>query len=122
MKRVLFISPSKLAQQLMGLIVAGIPKKTEFRALSGLAEASGVFFTKPVQLIILDAALFQNGLLQELRQKPFAQSSLKILLADKAHIPSLAERHEWGIATCLVKPFLAEELTSLLNDKLGNKS
>lgn len=119
MKRILFISQSKLAQQLMALVVAAVPRKIDFYSAKSVAEISEEFSNKPVQLIVIDHTNSTKGTLQDLLPKPFAKTSQKILLVDKDNIPTPTERQTLQIDSCLVKPLLADELANVINKRLG---
>lgn len=120
MKHVIFVSKSKLSQNLMTLIVRSMPRKLHFTCFDSVAAAEHQYFTKPIQLVIVDKNALQNT-----TQKPFSQKALKnaktvLIHTREAHI-NREQLKEAGISDLLTKPFLAEELVEMIDNKLGYK-
>lgn len=120
MKHVIFVSKSKLSQNLMTLIVRSMPRKISFHCFDSVDAAEHQYFAKPIHLVIVD----KNTLL-DTTQKPFTQKSLKnakTLLIHTRDAPVNREQlKNTGISDLLTKPFLAEELVEMIDNKLGYK-
>ena len=124
MKRVLFISKSRLCHNLLQAVVTLVPKKAELTCAETIAEA--LLLPRrgaPVRLILVDwNALMEekNGVKEavKLGEHRLLASAVRILLHNRgAPFPeeALREQHFAGFHA---KPFLPEELAGIINDHL----
>lgn len=124
MKRILFLSKSRLSQNLMELIIPCIPKKIALTGLNDPVALATAYFPKPFQLVMLDENFLGETPEEALREQ-FASFGLrhakKILVC---HKNSRADRDKFanlGITHFHTKPFLAEELAAIVDKYLGHK-
>lgn len=120
MKHVIFVSKSKLSQNLMTLIVRSMPRKINFNCFDSIDAAEHQYFAKPIHLAILD-----KNTLPDTAQKLFTQKALKnaktVLIHTRDEHINREQLKNAGIHDSLTKPFLAEELVEVIDNKLGYK-
>ncbi|MBF0104760.1 MAG: hypothetical protein HQM16_05480 [Deltaproteobacteria bacterium] len=119
MKRIIFISRSKLSQNLMEIIIKSINKKIDYKPLSSLKELSKAHYSRPVQIVIVDNNAVRGEktsdteLFGAFESRYFVKSKKIFLHTRKDAIDrDLLERHGFGVF--LVKPFLTEELIDII--------
>lgn len=104
----------------MTLIVRSMPRKISFNCFDSVDAAEHQYFAKPIQLVIVD-----KNTLQDTTQKPFTQKALKnaktVLIHTRDESVNREQFKNVGISDVLTKPFLAEELVELIDNKLGYK-
>jgi len=109
-KRVLFVTKSKLAQNLLGIIIQSIPKKIELVTLDDLKTVGDSYFAKPINLILLDESVIVNTEEFKNLDKTKLKNAKRILIhkrnskVDKSNLGNL------GIKQFHAKPFLTEEI------------
>lgn len=125
MKRVLFVTKSKLSQNLLEIIIKSIPKKLEYHVVSNLDDLQIAFFPKPIQLVIIDSNVLSENGFQEAEWDLFKTSKLKaskkILIHARDTKFDLDKLKSVGVLQSLSKPFLPEELVEIINKQLGSK-
>lgn len=124
MKRILFLSKSRLSQNLMELIIPCIPKKISLTGINDPDGLSSAYFPKPVQLVMLDENFLEETSEETLREQ-FSSFGLrhakKILVCHKNSRADRKKAAELGISHFHTKPFLAEELAAIIEKYLGHK-
>lgn len=124
MKRILFLSKSRLSQNLMELIIPCIPKKIAFTSIHDPAELAPAYFPKPIQLVMLDENFLEESSEETLKEQ-FSSFGLrhakKILICHKNSRANRNKVSELGITHFHTKPFLAEELATIVEKYLGHK-
>lgn len=124
MKRIVFLSRSKLALNLMELLVPFVPKKAQVSGFSSLEQFEKTYFAKPVQLIIVDENfLGENGAASV--AQAFKRSNLKgagkIVLVGKNTAAAKEKFSSLEPAHFHTKPFLPEELAAIIDLNLGSR-
>ncbi len=122
-KHVVFISKSKLSQNLIELIVKTIPRKIDFTTFDDLHEVALAFFPKNIQLVILD----HNSIPKENSDLVFQQAFGKRQLKQAKKILMFSRDvdldHEYlkaqGFQHSYAKPFLPDELIDMVSQNLG---
>jgi hypothetical protein len=122
MKRIVFLSKSRLARNLLELIVPAIPKKVHYTGCPDLTVLAKTNFAKPVQLVLIDENFCSDSELDVLTktlQTSAFQSAKRLAFANKS---SARNRDQWDklrVSHVHIKPFLAEELANLIEKNLG---
>lgn len=125
MKRVVFLSRSKLALNLMELVMPSVPKKIQFRGFGNLEEIKKTYFPKPIQLVIVDDNILDGAAGTELHD--ILSNSLALKGARKIAVTSKSPRVDkaalaaLGLTHSYIKPFLPEELAGIIDKNLGGK-
>lgn len=120
MKQIVFISKSRLSQNLLGLLIPLIPTKTALKSYDSLASAAAQ--SKAVNLLIIDAnVLPTTGATNSLDflQKPAWKKAAPVLIHSRHQQLDQAALKAAGISNFYVKPFLSEELVTLIKDNLS---
>ena len=121
MKRILFLSKSRLSQNLMELITPCIPKKVILTGITDSAVLATMYFPKPIQLIIIDENFLDEafeGTLTELFSSFAFRHAKKVLVCHKNSKLNREKLSDLGIAYFHTKPFLAEELATIIEKYL----
>lgn len=120
MKRVVFVSRSKLSQNLLGLIMQSLPKKIEYTPLNTLEELEEALFSKAIHLILIDHnTIHPESSWAGLETKPLKTARKVFIHTRKTKLPHDLE--EVGFHQAVTKPFLTEELVELIENHLGGK-
>lgn len=124
-KRIAFISRSHLSQNLLGLVVATLPQKTEYQAFDDLSEAQGKNHGKNFTLVMVDLNAVNDipkmDVQTFLSQRGF-RNAKKILLHVRDRTLNPSEWTDLGFDFFLTKPFLPQEFLTLVTKRSGGKS
>lgn len=123
MKRIYFVTKSKLAQNLMDIIIKSINKKIDYKTLNFLSDLKSTPAAKPVQLLIVDHNAVENHpeTLDLIDSKQFSKSK-KIFVHSRSVKINRDRLEQLGFTHFLTKPFLPEEFIELIHSSLGGKS
>lgn len=124
MKEILFVSSSRLSQNLFKTVLSRFATRLNVHCLDSLDEIQGPGKKgKPVHLMVIDQNCFKNqddslrNLPLLLKQRPFAQA-IRILISPR-HAQNIRESSQKDFFHhCYVKPFLPSELTQIVWDHL----
>jgi hypothetical protein len=122
MKTLVFISKSRLSQNLLGLLVPLVPTKLSYITFDSLADAAKANFVKPAHLIIFDRNVLPETLSTNdfvFADKPNLKKATRILIHSRHADTDDTDLTPGDFAHCYVKPFLAEELVGIMKDNLA---
>lgn len=120
MKRVVFISRSKLSQNLLSLVLESIPnKKIELVTVSNLIELQKTFFPKPIHSIIIDASVLTGDVDTSGFNAKSLQKAQRILIHSRHHTIPGKLIDELHVDQTCTKPFTPEELTGIVQQSIG---
>lgn len=124
MKKILFLSKSHLAHNLLHLVVQNIPKKVSLFCYATLQNFFLDFTGKNISLVILDENIFDNNekikneFIEKIRDYPTENIRFIGLKAQKSTVSfTLPLSHFESYR----KPFMAEEFCEILLKNLGYK-
>lgn len=120
MKHVIFVSQSKLSQNLMTLIVKSIPRKMNFHCFDRIEDVNKNYFPKSVQLAIVDKNTLSDASQKTFTPKAFRNAKIVLIHTRDFH-PNREQLKTASISDFLTKPFLSEELVEMIENKLGYK-
>ena len=124
MKRILFLSKSRLSHNLMDLITPCIPKRIVLTGLTDSGALTTTYFPKPIQLVMIDENFldetFENTLTELFATFAFRHAK-KVLICHKNSKTDRERLTALGINYFHTKPFLAEELAAIIEKYLGQK-
>ncbi|EKD51963.1 MAG: hypothetical protein ACD_62C00150G0005 [uncultured bacterium] len=122
-KRVVFVSGSRLAQNLFEMIIRGIPRKIEFTAYDNLDAVAQAYFPNKVNLIILDQNCLSGDAGANLLTKAFVRGAFKtskrMFVYSRNKVFDHEDLKQNGFKYQYAKPFLPEELIVMLSEHLG---
>jgi len=126
MKRLLFVTKSKLSQNLLEIIVKTLPKQIDYHTLSNFSDLNTNSLSKTIQLMIIDqnslpSNLKNDGLWSPLQSK-YLKNAKKILINNRNDTIDQDFLKSLGFSQFLTKPFLTEELIDVLQKYLGGKT
>lgn len=120
MKRIVFLSRSRLSQNLLSLVLESIPnKKIELITVSSLNELQKTFFPKPIHSIILDASILTGDVDTSGLGAKSLQKAQRILIHNRHHTIPSKLIDELRIDQTCTKPFTPEELTNIVQQSIG---
>ncbi len=120
MKQIVFISKSRLSQNLLGLLIPLIPTKTTLKSYDSLAAAATQ--NKAVNLLVIDANVLPVTEITkalDFLQKPVWKKSKAVLIHSRHQQMDQAALKSAGLTNFYVKPFLSEELVNLIKENLS---
>jgi DNA-binding NtrC family response regulator len=120
MKQIVFISKSRLSQNLLGLLIPLIPTRTALKSYDSLAAAAAQ--NKAVNLLVIDANVLPvttSPQTFDFLQKPVWKKTSPVLIHSRHQQVDQAALKAAGITHFYVKPFLSEELVTLIKDNLS---
>jgi DNA-binding response OmpR family regulator len=123
MKRIVFLSRSKLALNLMELIIPFVPKKAQVSGFSNVGEFEKAYFVKPVQLLVIDENFCDKNdvaTLAKTIKKTTFKTARKIILIGKNSNSDRQRFLELDANHFHTKPFLPEELAEIIDRNLGS--
>lgn len=124
MKRILFLSKSRLSQNLMELVIPSIPKKVVLTGSIDLNSLAGAYLPKPFNLVMIDENILENGgidTLSTLFEASAFRHAKRVAICHKNSRLNREAAAAVGIAYFHTKPFLAEELAGIIERYLGTK-
>ena len=125
-KKVIFISKSRLTQNLMELIINAVPRRLGFESFDDLAAFKKAALLKTVHLIILDQNCLPEATAVAELDLLFSRKQFKA--AKKIFIFSHGTKIDYdtfkncGIQQFYTKPFLPEEFIEIISHHLGIKA
>lgn len=125
MKRILFVTQSRLSQNLLGIIIKSIPRKIDYLTFSSLDEINATSLKKPVHLVIIDLNVFEGLAPTPKALAVFEGRTLKkarkLIIHDRQAAMDHRQLKTLGIDQGMSKPFLPEELVTLIMKSVGDK-
>jgi hypothetical protein len=123
MKRAIFVTKSKLSQNLAELIVQHIPKKIEFHSYDSLLSMEALYFPKPIQLILMDAHSINIAGEREIKvlEKSSLKKAKRVLLHSRGQALDQEFLNKIDVKAMATKPCLADELMNLILKHVGYK-
>lgn len=122
MKNVIFISKSRLAQNLFGLLMPQVPGKISFAAFDSIDAAAKMHFAKPIHLLALDRNALPESLGEtdlSFAQKNNLKKANRILIHSRHDALDSNALNHLEIKQSYAKPFLAEELVTIVKNNLA---
>lgn len=113
MKRLIFVSQSRLCQNLLALIAKSFPKKIDLITLTDLDEFNTLPSTKPINTIIFDEHTLDK-VCPPVFLKPRFKQATKIFIHGSNTKIDKEKLSRLGLVQTKVKPFLPEEIVRLM--------
>lgn len=113
MKRLIFVSQSRLCQNLLALIAKSFPKKIDLTTLTDLNELNTLPSTKPINTIIFDEHAVDK-VCPTVFLKPRFKQAKKILIHGSHAKIDKEKLSRLGQVQTKAKPLLPEEIIALM--------